>query len=330
VAASVSPAPAPRPLVLVVANDFDPVAARISRHLARALERIGYAAIVRDTRLNRWGAAEAAAAGAARREAFEAAVVAKWAKLVDDYGVDLVLGLDAHWMLSPRLFVQAAERVRQVHSLWLSGSVPSDEAPFGSAARDLLNSPKVTHHGASELLLEKLRAFGLEHLRRTRPAAPRDYLRAADPCTVRDRVAFIGDASSDLAGLAQKLWQRARLDVYGDVESWARLGVEAKPMPPFPQLPALYRRYAAHLGPVNEGLFEVAACGRLPLVPDDAEVRACYDDGEISRASGLNGLEAAVENVLRDPEAALAAGLRARERTAREHLWEHRLAEVLA
>jgi hypothetical protein len=59
-------------------------------------------------------------------------------------------------------------------------------------------------------------------------------------------------------------------------------------------------------------------------------VRACYPDDEIVLAESEDALEAAAEKILRDPDAALAAGEKARARTAREHLWEHRLEKALA
>jgi hypothetical protein len=188
-------AAADRPLVLVVANDFSLAAAKTSRHLALALERSGYRAIVRDTRLNRWGAAETAAESPARREAFEAAVVAKWAKLVDDYGVDLVLSLDLHWMLSGQLFVPPASRVRQIHSFWFDDlrSHLLSAPMFPLDPRALMNDPKVTHHCYGAGQAEELRLLGVERVRRTLLAAPAEYLRAEEPCAIRHRLAFIGN-----------------------------------------------------------------------------------------------------------------------------------------
>jgi hypothetical protein len=450
VADAVSPPVGPagaadRPLVLVVANDFSLAAAKTSRQLALALDRIGYRAVVRDTRLNRWGAAEAGIESAARQEAFEAAVVAKWAKLVDDYGVDVVLSLDLHWMFSRHLFVKPEDRVKQVHSFWFDDlrSHLSSAPMFPLDPRALMNSPKVTHHCYGAGQAEELRLLGIERVKRTALAAPSDYLRAEDPCTVRDRLAFVGNPGlptppgaaalaamdrgaglaelrriarqevlDELAGieptanwlkqspevrdlvasameqrltaphtaavallvqagrtfprafeflnrggfildaallvklvnrydrpaLARRLWKRGWLDVYGMPEQWKPFGIDARPTVPFPGLPAVYRRHAAHLNApncardaaANEKLFEIAACGRLSLNLDSPDVRACYPDGEVMLAADDEALEAAAEKALRDPDAALVAGEKARNRTAREHLWEHRLAEALA
>ncbi|MEI9998759.1 MAG: glycosyltransferase [Verrucomicrobiota bacterium] len=104
----------------------------------------------------------------------------------------------------------------------------------------------------------------------------------------------------------------------------------------FRELPACYRQYVAHLNApnairdatANEKLFEIAACGRLSINLDSPDVRSCYGEGEITTVDSLAALEAAAEQVLRDPDAALAAGERARRRTAVEHLWDHRVAAM--
>jgi len=96
--------------------------------------------------------------------------------------------------------------------------------------------------------------------------------------------------------------------------------------------------YAAHLNApnslrdatANEKLFEIAACGRLSINLDSPDVRTCYDPGEITLVDSLAALEAAAEQTLRDPEAALACGENARRRTTREHLWDHRVASMLS
>jgi spore maturation protein CgeB len=80
----------------------------------------------------------------------------------------------------------------------------------------------------------------------------------------------------------------------------------------------------------NEELFEIAASGRVSLNLASPEVRECYDKNEIVVAKSEDELEKAARQILRDPAEALAMGENARRRTAREHLWEHRLREVLA
>lgn len=142
----------------------------------------------------------------------------------------------------------------------------------------------------------------------------------------------------DRPGLVLRLSRRGLLDVYGTPEQWAPYGIVAQPTVPFPRLASVYRRYPAHLNAANcardatanEKLFEIAACARLSLNLDSPDVRVCYSNEEIILAESDEVLEAAAEEVLRDPAAALASGEKARRRTAEEHLWEHRLKKALA
>ena len=142
----------------------------------------------------------------------------------------------------------------------------------------------------------------------------------------------------DRPALVRRLWKRGWLDVYATPEQWKPYGITARPTVPFPELPSVYRRYAAHLNApncardatANEKLFEIAACGRLSLNLDSPDVRACYAEDEIVLAESDEALEAAAEKIMRDPDAAFAAGERARRRTAGERLWEHRLGKALA
>jgi hypothetical protein len=142
----------------------------------------------------------------------------------------------------------------------------------------------------------------------------------------------------DRPSLVMRLHRRGWLDVYGTPEQWAPYGIVARPTIPFPRLAAAYQKYAVHLNAANcardatanEKLFEIAACGRVSLNLDSPDVRASYGDEEIALAESDEALEALAERLLKDPDAALAAGARARARTAREHLWEHRLKKALA
>jgi hypothetical protein len=142
----------------------------------------------------------------------------------------------------------------------------------------------------------------------------------------------------DRAGLVLRLHRRGWLDVYGTPEQWAPYGIAARPTIPFPGLAEAYQKYAVHLNAANcardatanEKLFEIAACGRLSLNLASPDVRACYAEGEVAFADSDEALEAAAEHALQNPDASLAAGERARARTAREHLWEHRMKKALA
>ncbi len=330
--ASASAGSAPRPTVLLLTDDTNLAAARTSRHLALALHRIGYRAVVRDTRLVRWGAHAAEAQETERRKAFEIAVVAKWAKLVEDYGISLVLGFDLHWLISKHLFVDDP-KVRQVHSFW-TGPVSeqlSQTTAFALDAPQVIGADKVVHHCTSDSQAEALRALGVERIHRYTPGAPAEYLRVDAPCEIRDRLGFIGDPTEANAALVSRLAGHGLLDVHGSPEAWKSIGVDAQELPPFPQLPALYRRYPALLNDGSDAqLFESAACGRLSLQLTRPGLRDWFAEDEIALAADEQALESAVENILHDPDAALAAGQRARQRTERDHLWENRLEAALA
>lgn len=140
----------------------------------------------------------------------------------------------------------------------------------------------------------------------------------------------------DRPAFIHRLWRRGWIDVYSAADEWQPYGIDALPYVSFRDLPAHYRMYAAHLNApnairdatANEKLFEIAACGRMSINLDSPDVRSCYDPGEITLVDSLAALESAAEQALRDPEAALASGEKARQRTARDHLWDHRVAAM--
>ncbi len=142
----------------------------------------------------------------------------------------------------------------------------------------------------------------------------------------------------DRPAFVHRLWKRGWIDVYSAADEWKPYGIDALPYVSFSDLPAHYRMYAAHLNApnairdatANEKLFEIAACGRLSINLESPDVRSCYDPGEIMLVDSLAALEAAAEQVLRDPSAALACGEKARQRSAREHLWDHRIAAMFS
>ena len=142
----------------------------------------------------------------------------------------------------------------------------------------------------------------------------------------------------DRPAFVHRLWKRGWIDVYSAADEWEPYGVEALPYISFNDLPEHYRMYAVHLNApnairdatANEKLFEIAACGRLSINLESPDVRSCYDPGEITLVDSLAALEAAAEQALRDPGSALACGEKARRRTAREHLWDHRVASMFS
>lgn len=142
----------------------------------------------------------------------------------------------------------------------------------------------------------------------------------------------------DRPAFIHRLCKRGWIDVYSAADEWEPYGVQALPYVAFRDLPGHYRMYAAHLNApnairdatANEKLFEIAASGRLSINLDSPDVRSCYDPGEIMLVDSLGALEAAAEQALRDPDAALACGEKARHRSAREHLWDHRIASMFS
>jgi hypothetical protein len=436
-----------RPIVLVLCNDLSLAAAKTSRHLCVALSRLGFGAVGRDTRLTRWAVTEIENESPARRQAYEALVVAKWNKFVFDYRIEAVVSLDLHWLLSSRLFIDD-DGMKQIHSFWFDDlrSHLQSAPMFPLAPRtpqELMNASKVSHHCYGSGQAEELRLLGVQRIFPSALAAPAEYLEANEPVAEIRRLAFIGnpglaspptppaveamkrgdnlaalrrlarqeiitglpaveptaswvrqcpgvvdliaavtelrlshphtaaislltqtaraypgafdflnrnghilDAAMlvkfvnryDRPGLVHRLWRRGWLDVHGTPEQWAPYGITAHPTVPFPRLASVYRRYAVHLNAANcardatanEKLFEIAACGRLSLNLDSPDVRACYSSNEIILADSDEALEAAAEKMLHDPDAALALGEKARQRTAREHLWDHRLEKALA
>jgi hypothetical protein len=219
----------------------------------------------------------------------------------------------------------------------LIDDLPSAEPTAGwlreeSSVRDLLAAAMeqrlaVPHTAAVSLLVQAGRDF---------PAAF-DFLNRSG--LILDAALLVKLVNRyDRPGLVRRLWKRGWVDVYGTPEQWKPFGIDARPTVPFPRLAAVYRSYAAHLNAANcardasanEKLFEIAACARLSLNLESPDVRACYPDGEIVLAPDDDALEAEAEKFRRDPDGALAAGEKARARTAREHLWENRLETTFA
>ncbi|HEX4141688.1 MAG TPA: hypothetical protein VHY09_15170, partial [Candidatus Methylacidiphilales bacterium] len=180
--------------VLVLCNDFSLAAAKTSRHLCQALTRLGRTAVGRDTRIMRWAIAAAEKEFPARRDAYEDLVYGKWFKFLFDYGFDTVISLDLHWLFTSRLFVDS-DLIHGIHSFWFDDlrSHLKMSPMFPLAPAELINGPKVTHHCYGRGQMEELRLLGVKRVLPSALAAPAEYLDAAAPCTVRDRIAFIGN-----------------------------------------------------------------------------------------------------------------------------------------
>jgi hypothetical protein len=168
--------------VLVLSNDLSANSTKISRHLCLALKRLGFAATCRDTRLIRWAAVEVEKEGPARRETYEAAVVAKWNAYISDYGIDTIISLDLHWLFSTQLFVDN-DRVKQIHSFWLDDvrSQLESDSRFPLAPHtllELINKPKVSHHCLRQGQADEFRLLGVERIFPPVMETPAEFLRA--------------------------------------------------------------------------------------------------------------------------------------------------------
>lgn len=140
----------------------------------------------------------------------------------------------------------------------------------------------------------------------------------------------------DRPAFIMRLYKHGLADVYSNTHEWEPYGVKALPSILVPQLPRYYQKYSVHLNAANalrdatanEKLFEIAACGRVSLNLQSPDVSTCYGPQEIVTVATLKELEEQARALLDNPEKALAMGKRARMRTAREHLWDHRLKAI--
>ena len=208
-------------------------------------------------------------------------------------------------------------------------------------AVDWFNEEPTVHHLLT-VALEARRRFpyrpALQILQIAGNHCPRAFEYANEKGIILD-LAFLVKLVNryDRPAFVYRLWKRGWVEVYSAADEWKPYGVEALPYVKFRDLPDYYRMYAAHLNApnairdatANEKLFEIAACGRLSINLDSPDVRSCYDPGEITLVDSLAALEAAAEQVLRDPDAALTVGEKARRRTAAEHLWDHRVTAIM-
>jgi hypothetical protein len=172
--------------------------------------------------------------------------------------------------------------------------------------------------------------------------AARDYPRALEVINAAGKsivAALVVKMTNqfDRAALVHRLYLAGLVDVYSNPGEWKAYGIQARDDVPFPQLPEVYQRYSCHLNgynssrdaTANEKLFEIAACGRVSVNLTSPDVRRCYGEGEVACVNSLAEAEERVRFFLDHPDDALAWGERARRRTSREHLWSHRLLDLL-
>jgi hypothetical protein len=143
--------------------------------------------------------------------------------------------------------------------------------------------------------------------------------------------------SYDRPAMISRLYKKGLLDVYSSPEEWEQYGIKALPFVNLKELPITYRKYSLHVNAANclrdatanEKLFEIAACGRVSINLDSPDVRSVYSSDEVSFVNSLAELEETAQKLLGHSDEALVIGERARSRTAREHLWEHRVKAIL-
>ncbi|MFZ5805875.1 MAG: glycosyltransferase [Verrucomicrobiota bacterium] len=140
----------------------------------------------------------------------------------------------------------------------------------------------------------------------------------------------------DRPALVYRLAKKGLVEVISNQEEWQPYGIEAKPSIFADEMPTQYMRYIAHVNAANplrdatanEKLFEIAACGRTAINLDSFDVRDCYGDEEFCFVQSLEEAEDMARTLIAHPERALNMGKKARRRTAREHTWDHRLANL--
>ncbi len=141
----------------------------------------------------------------------------------------------------------------------------------------------------------------------------------------------------DRPALVMRLYEKGLVDVFSNSPEWEPYGVKAGKNINLGELPEYYQKYTVHLNGANplrdatgnEKLFEIAASGRVSVNLRSPDVTSCYPEPEIVVGDTLEELETKTCELLANPEEALARGAMAKQRTAREHLWEHRLKVIL-
>lgn len=140
----------------------------------------------------------------------------------------------------------------------------------------------------------------------------------------------------DRPAVVMRLYQKGLVDVYSNASEWEPYGVKAGKNINLGELPEYYQKYSVHLNGANplrdatgnEKLFEIAACGRVSVNLRSPDVTTCYSEPEIATGDTLQEIEEKTIALLENPEYALECGAKAKQRTAREHLWDHRLKAI--
>jgi spore maturation protein CgeB len=80
----------------------------------------------------------------------------------------------------------------------------------------------------------------------------------------------------------------------------------------------------------NFRVFEVAACGGVPLARSTPDLLACFDrDTEVLLFESADDLRSTVKDYLERPELLSSVAEAARKRVLRDHTYDHRAAVIL-
>jgi|GEM_PF-4435406 len=140
----------------------------------------------------------------------------------------------------------------------------------------------------------------------------------------------------DRPAFVRRIYKKGLCDVISNPPEWVPYGVTSTESIPAHKLPRTYMRYVAHLNAsnclrdatANEKIFEISACARTSINLRSHDILNCYGPEEIYLADTLVEAEEIVRHIIKNPEEALMKGRRARRRTALEHTWDHRLANL--
>lgn len=173
--------------------------------LARACSTLGVPAYVRDSFDARaiWAVLEDVAdgnPGAVR--AAEEMIAETLSQLMDDAGVDCIIGLDLCWLFLPDLMVEHSG-IKRIYSIWFDDFHSWLGAPTNRifparrhTHREILAHPRVRHCFYGEAMAHEAALFGYTNQVQSKLAAPRDYLDRTYPCTRRNKLAFLGNPGS--------------------------------------------------------------------------------------------------------------------------------------
>jgi hypothetical protein len=186
--------------ILVLTNDYCPKVSKTSHYLGLACKRVGLRSFVRDTADARW-LSEFVKTGNFKmsKDLGDIMTSSKFVPFVQYAEIDIILSIDMNWLFPPESFVPLGN-IHEIHSLWfrdlrdfLSPLVPSRNKNLWETIHD----SKITHHFSNQVRDEEGQLLELENRKRFLPAAPQEYTIENHPCEFRDKMAFLGNPSSN-------------------------------------------------------------------------------------------------------------------------------------